>query len=275
MMLAVALSACGTSGESASSEPTDTPISIDDLKASPDQISRQINNPSDLGVPEKWDLITDSLSGNLTQILKVSFVEPGTWKLTSDEDAVGAVVAGFGSIGEKNAANLAESLLAKARGDAVDGERIATQYASTFAPATQPPEVFIYKLTWDASVDEDAGSVKVTAVMWAGYEVDGRAVIVGRQFSLTGIDQGPNVGYSMSAPVEGGYYDVCSAVVDGVLAPIEDTISEEGAEALRAEFADRDFRPLRDAIGAIAEADGTDDAEGNRRQRVEDCLAGR
>lgn len=269
--IAVTCSACGGSGGTTSEEDPAPTVTLDDLKPTPDDFFPGFDAPDDREVSDEYDDAARLLGGSLSSILEVSFEEPSTWTLTSDKDVVGAVAAGFSAVGEAGSATLAESLLSGSKSDAVTGERVAAGYASTFAPDSQPTDMFVYKLKWDWAVDEESGKVSVTAVAWAGYEVDKRVVISARQFTLSGTDQGSTYDLSMSPPVSGGFYDLCTAVVEGVLAPDEDDLSAAEQKSLKAEFADPEFHPLSESF--LAKESDDDESDGDRSQRVEACLA--
>ena len=88
------------------------------------------------------------------------------------------------------------------------------------------------------------------------------------------LQDGGMVGYQLLSTTWGGYYDLCTSVVDGELAPRSKGISEKAAEALRAEFADQEFRPLGEALSAVAKADGGSLTTADERaQRARTCLS--
>lgn len=275
-LLVVVLTGCGggSGDEGGTADDTEASVTLEDLKPTEDHFSREITAPTDRGVPEEYDSVAAALTYDLESMLTASFTDPETWTLTSDEDAVGRVVTRFDSIGDENAADLAGTMLKSSRENAEDGERVTTGWASTFAEPGRPTEAYVFKSKWDLSVDEDERSVTVSGVVWAGYEVGGEPVVVARQLSARGyLQDGGMVGYQLLAPVWGGFYDLCTSVVDGEIAPGPKGISTKAAEALRAEFADQEFRPLGEALSAVAKADGgTADDEG-RTERTRTCLA--
>lgn len=274
LLLAV-LAACGGGSGTEEGEADDATVTLEDLKPTKDHFSREITAPTDRGVPEEYDGVASSLTYNLEQMLTSSFTDSDTWALTSDEKAVARVVGGFSAIGHEKAAELAGTMLEKSRKNAEDGERVVTQWASTFAGEGRPAEAYVFKSKWDLSVDEDERAVTVSAVVWAGYEVGDEPVLVARQLSARGyLQDGGMVGYQLLSPTWGGYYDLCTSVVDGELAPRSKGISEKSAAALRAEFADQEFRPLGEALSAVAKADGGNLTTADERaQRARTCLS--
>lgn len=273
-LLLLVPTACGGGPGGEDGEVDDAPVTLEDLKPTTDHFSREITAPTDRDVPEEYDSLAASLTYNLEAMLTSSFTDPETWELTSDDDAVGRVVTRFDAIGDENAADLAARMLEESREDAEDGERVVTRWASTFAEEGRPAEAYVFKSKWDLSVDDDERAVTVRAVVWAGYEVGGEPVLVARELSARGyLQDGGTVGYQLLSPTWGGFYDLCTSVVDGELAPRSKGIGEKAAEALRAEFADQEFRPLGEALSAVAEAGGGTVATADARaQRTRTCL---